>query len=146
MDAENPHLSPNFRRSELACPCCGKCELDPDLVPALQEARDRINAPIHVTSGYRCGQHNRRVGGTRHSQHLQGKAADVWFEGGFTVDEMYDILNTVSAFRDGGLGVYPDRGFVHADVRGTRARWGDIGGNTVSVEEALAYARERDGG
>ena len=42
----------------------------------LQPLRDRFG-PIRITSGYRCPELNRAVGGVKNSQHLQGEAADI---------------------------------------------------------------------
>lgn len=46
------------------------------LAPGMQEVRDLINAPIHVSSGYRSPMVNAAVGGSRTSQHTQGLACD----------------------------------------------------------------------
>lgn len=43
----------------------------------LQPLRNQINAPIVVTSGFRCTKLNERVGGVVNSQHLLGEAADI---------------------------------------------------------------------
>lgn len=43
----------------------------------LQPIRDRYNKPITVTSGYRCDKLNKKVGGVKTSQHLNGEAADL---------------------------------------------------------------------
>ena len=43
----------------------------------LDPAREAINQPIIVTSGYRSPTLNRLVGGTPTSQHLRGEAADI---------------------------------------------------------------------
>ena len=42
----------------------------------LQPLRDRFG-PIRITSGYRCPELNRAVGGVKNSQHLRGEAADI---------------------------------------------------------------------
>ena len=73
-------LSKNFSRSEFACPCCGQVEVDPLLVATLQRIRDRAG-PVVVTSGYRCPVHNEAVGGVRNSQHIYGRAADIYVPG-----------------------------------------------------------------
>ena len=72
-------LSRNFSRSEFACPHCGEVEIDPLLVATLQRIRDRAG-PVVVTSGYRCPVHNEAVGGVKNSQHLYGKAADIYVQ------------------------------------------------------------------
>ena len=43
----------------------------------LEPAREAIGCPIIVNSGFRNADVNRRVGGVRNSQHLQGQAADI---------------------------------------------------------------------
>lgn len=129
-------LSRNFSRIEFACRCCGKADIDPRLVDALQELRDLANAPIRVTSGYRCLEHNRVVGGAKQSRHLRGHAADIVIKS-LSVTGMYELAEQVAAFRNGGIGVYPEQGFVHVDIREVRTRWGHLDGQYVSLEEAM---------
>lgn len=43
----------------------------------LDPLREAWRSPIRVTSGYRCGQLNRAVGGSTTSAHLYGCAADI---------------------------------------------------------------------
>lgn len=129
-------LSRNFSRSEFACKCCGRVEVDPRLVKALQELRDQAGAPITVRSGYRCPKHNEKVGGARKSQHMAGRAADIVI-GDLSVAEMYRAAERIEAFAAGGIGLYPESGFVHVDVRDGAVRWARIGGKYVSAEEAL---------
>ena len=43
----------------------------------LQPLRDALGCPIIITSGYRCLEVNRLVGGVAHSQHMFGCAADL---------------------------------------------------------------------
>ena len=73
-------LSKNFSRSEFACPHCGEVEIDPLLVATLQRIRDK-SGPVVVTSGYRCPVHNEAVGGVNNSQHIYGRAADIYVPG-----------------------------------------------------------------
>jgi len=129
-------LSRNFSKHEFTCRCCGRIEINPRLVDALQELRDLAGLPVRVTSGYRCPDHNRAVGGAKHSQHLLGNAADIVVKGR-SVAEMHTLAEQVPAFRDGGIGVYPEQGFVHVDVRAGRARWGRTDGGYVALEKAL---------
>lgn len=43
----------------------------------LDPAREMWGRPIRVTSGYRCTALNAAVGGSRNSQHITGRAADI---------------------------------------------------------------------
>ena len=42
----------------------------------LEGIRTILGVPIVVTSGYRCPELNRRIGGAKTSQHVRGEAAD----------------------------------------------------------------------
>lgn len=42
-----------------------------------QKIRDHFGTPIAVSSGYRSKKLNRVLGGSRHSQHIQGRALDL---------------------------------------------------------------------
>ena len=66
----------SFSHRELACPCCHRCEMDPEFLIRLQVYRDLLGVPLVLASAYRCPAHNRKVGGKSGSMHLQGKAAD----------------------------------------------------------------------
>ena len=57
----------------------------------LDPVRDMVNAPIIITSGYRCPQVNRLVGGVDDSQHMSGCAADFHVEG-FTPLMMHQVF------------------------------------------------------
>lgn len=46
------------------------------LAPGMQEVRDLINAPIHISSGYRSPIVNAAIGGSTKSQHMDGMACD----------------------------------------------------------------------
>ncbi|HXK95012.1 MAG TPA: D-Ala-D-Ala carboxypeptidase family metallohydrolase [bacterium] len=71
-------LTKNFSRKEFACRCgCGFDDISMDLVQRLQRLRDRIGKPLYVNSGCRCAAHNAAVRGTKKSNHLTGKAADI---------------------------------------------------------------------
>lgn len=80
---------------------------------------------VTVISGYRGPEYNRRVGGARASQHLQGRAADIQVEG-VAPAEVHRValgLYELGELEIGGLGLYSS--FVHLDVRGgPLKRWG----------------------
>lgn len=134
-------LSAHFDSTEFTCDCgCKVSFVDNRLVNALEELRVLVKRPIKILSGYRCVKNNAEAGGGKNSQHLYGKASDIIIEG-MTVPQMYEAAMQVHDFFEGGIGVYPDNGFVHVDVRLGKARWGRIGKGKkekyVSIEEAL---------
>ena len=43
----------------------------------LEPLRSHFSQPVVISSGYRCPPLNRVVGGSPHSQHLKGEAADI---------------------------------------------------------------------
>lgn len=67
----------NFQVKEFACPCCGKNEINQNIIEMAQRIRTRIGVPVHVNSGYRCAKHNAEVGGKAGSYHMKGLAADL---------------------------------------------------------------------
>lgn len=109
-------LSEHFSRAEMACKCChGLPEggISQALLDGLEKLRKTIgDKPINVSSAYRCQHHNSNIGGVRDSQHVLGKAADIWVEGyssyylGGICQEIFD-----------GVGIYIDDDFVHVDMR-----------------------------
>ena len=106
---------------------------------------------LAVLSGYRTPYYNRVIGNVRYSRHQWGGAADIFIDH-HPRDEMMDDLNKDGHINwrdaailydlvdnmygreyyrpfEGGLGRYRKTNehgpFVHVDVRGYRARWGD---------------------
>lgn len=71
----------------------------PELVPRLvllaellERIRERLGAPVLVTSGYRCPKLNRAVGGVTSSDHTQGHAADIVAPGFGTAQQVAAAL------------------------------------------------------
>lgn len=101
-------------------------EIDPeaiDILAALHLATGK-SGPFYVLSGYRTQQTNellRRQGHdvARNSLHIQGKAIDIHLPG-YTLSALRDHA---LALRAGGVGYYPDNGFIHVDTGSIRT-WG----------------------
>lgn len=90
----------------------------------LQVLRDYLGVAVTVTgSGYRTPSHNKKVGGAKNSQHLTGSGADI-NAAGFTPKKLAAVIEKLileGKMSEGGIGIY--KGFVHYDIRGTKARW-----------------------
>lgn len=118
-------LSNNFNSSEFNCKgsgCCSSTIINPQLVKYLQQIRDHFNAPITITSAYRCPTHNRRVGGATGSRHTKGDAADIVVKGRTPAE----VAKYAESIGIKGIGLYEtnaDGFFVHIDTRETKSFW-----------------------
>jgi hypothetical protein len=106
---------------------------------------------FNVLSGYRTPYYNHSIGNVKYSRHVYGGAADIFIDENPSDDMMddlngdgkinyqdalllYNMIDGLSGQEDyrvfiGGLGWYRKNQvhgpFVHVDVRGFRARWGN---------------------
>ncbi len=112
-------ISPHFQRSEFACKCgCGMDTVDAELLEILEDVRFHFNSPVVITSANRCNSHNDRIKGSKNSQHLRSRAADIVVND-IHPDDVYAYLDL--KYPHCGLGCYDT--FTHVDSRGTKARW-----------------------
>lgn len=126
MVTENKH--PNFTLEEMRCkdgtPVPEEYECNAHRVlNNLQVLRTFLGEPLHINSGYRTPEYNKRIGGAKNSQHTKGTACDITCKTKTPKQLHAIILKLISQgkMHNGGLGLYP--GFVHYDVRRTPARW-----------------------
>jgi len=110
-------LSPHFSGSEFVCPCesCDRTGIIAlELIYALERLRADLGCPLRITSGYRCPQHNREIGGAPDSLHQMGLAADIIADS--PILEPIDVA--MAAIKAGftGVIVYKDK-HVHVDLR-----------------------------
>ncbi|MEM3554492.1 MAG: D-Ala-D-Ala carboxypeptidase family metallohydrolase [Candidatus Micrarchaeaceae archaeon] len=111
-------ISKNFSLKEFECPCCHTVMIRPELIRLLQKLRDKLDRMVIITSGYRCKEHNRKVGGEVGSYHLYGMAADICVPD-FPVEILAKEAEQVGF---GGIGLYKDKVFIHVDI-GPKRRW-----------------------
>ena len=120
-------LSPSFTVREFRCrDGTDTIMVDEGLVVLLQCIREHFGKAVTITSGYRTAAHNTAVGGSKSSQHLLGRAADIQVAG--------VSPDAVAAYAEslmptwGGVGRYPvkagrAKGWVHVDTRANKSRW-----------------------
>ena len=124
--------NPFFVEREFKCKC-GQCEGLPDKMPPdelidiLCKIRAHFDMPLMIRSGYRCKEHNARVGGAKASRHLVGDAVD-FVVIGIETKEVYAYCENLPNADKLGLAIKHNpqnkyAGFVHLDTRGKKARW-----------------------
>ena len=76
-------------------------------------ARNGINAPLRIHSGYRTPKTNQRTeGAALDSRHVVGRAVDISVRGVSNLK----LAGMASVLGRGGTGLYPGRNFVHVDT------------------------------
>ena len=100
----------NFKIEEFKCSCCGLVDINSDLLDLLQEARNALG-PLHITSSYRCPEHNNKVSSTGLAgPHTTGKAVDIHVSHSAHRKQLIDYFtNKVT-----GLGIA--KTFIHIDI------------------------------
>lgn len=109
-----------FQRSDFACTCgCGFDAVDAELLQVLESVWRHFNQRVEITSGCRCPLHNLSVGGSKRSQHLNGKAADIMV----AHTPPYVVAHYLESTYPDCYGVGQYHGHTHIDVRTDCARW-----------------------
>lgn len=99
----------NFKLEEFECSCCQENNISFDFVEELDKARSEAGIPFVIESGYRCAEHNKKVGGVENSAHTQGLAADIVVN---SSQARYKLLQALlPRFRRIGIG----KTFIHVD-------------------------------
>jgi len=80
----------------------------------LQPLRIAYGKPIRISSGYRCPELNRQVGGVPLSRHIKGEAADCVIDGNAEI--LLNVL-TANTFPFDQAILYRKRNFLHLSIR-----------------------------
>ena len=142
---DSTQLSPHFNVREFRC-SCGKSHetlLVSELVDKLEALYTALNcSKIIVTSGYRCPEHDKAVGGTSSGQHTKGTAADVCCYGqdGQPISSKTVCCKAQDLGFGGIANITSSYQYTHLDVR-TGYRWlGDeVKGNGTVTEDFYKY-------
>lgn len=122
-------LTKNFNLSEFHCKDGTEVPFEfydnvQELANNLQVLRDYLGEPLYISgSGYRTPEHNAAVGGAPESQHLTASAADISAKNK-TPKQLAAVIEKLikkGKLWFGGIGIY--KGFIHVDIRKTKARW-----------------------
>ena len=142
---DQTQLSPHFNAREFRC-SCGKSHetlIASELVDRLEALYTALNcSKIIVTSGYRCPEHDKAVGGTSSGQHTKGTAADVCCYGqdGQPISSKTVCCKAQNLGFGGIANITSSYQYTHLDVR-TGYRWlGDeTKGNGTVTEDFYKY-------
>ncbi|MDO4156005.1 MAG: GH25 family lysozyme [Oscillospiraceae bacterium] len=143
---DSTQLSPHFNAREFRC-SCGKSHetlLTSELVDKLESLYTALNcSKIIVTSGYRCPEHDKAVGGTSSGQHTKGTAADICCYGqdGKPISSKLVCCKAQDLGFTGIANITSDYIYTHVDVRNTGYRWlGDeVYGNGTVTDDFYSY-------
>ena len=121
LDSEWGTKYPNFKKAEFKCPC-GRCGgygdgIASSLLVTLQKLRDKYGK-LQITSGYRCKQHNKEVGGSTNSKHTKGQAADFYLDGFNSQSKRVDVVNELK-----GTEYY---NYAYTNVNGNHPNMGNV--------------------
>nr|DAO54079.1 MAG TPA: peptidase [Microviridae sp.] len=115
MDKEaNKKIGQHFKVQEFACKDGSQVVyVDDHLVSILDILRNKIGKPVHINSGYRTPEWNKKCNGAKYSYHMCGMAADIRVNG-MSAKELANKLNEIVP-DECGIIVYNT--WVHFDVR-----------------------------
>lgn len=151
---DKTQLSAHFNVQEFKCQC-GKSHdilIDGGLIDKLEALYTALNcSKIIVTSGYRCSEHDKAVGGTGGGQHTKGTAADVCCYGqdGQPISSKTVCCKAQDLGFGGIANITSSYQYTHLDVR-TGYRWlGDeVHGTGTITDDFYKYfgiKKENDG-
>ena len=107
----NPESDPLLYR----CPCLACAHgPSPRLITTLDQVRHVAGIPFHVTSGPRCHAHNKKVGGSEFSEHIDGDGADI-----ACADSRSRFLIVNAAIQEGVTRIGIAKSFIHLGVSET---------------------------
>ena len=142
---DQTQLSPQFNAREFRCQC-GKTHeilIASKLVDKLEALYTALNcSKIIVTSGYRCPEHDKAVGGTSSGQHTKGTAADVccYRQDGQPISSKTVCCKAQDLGFTGIANITSSYQYTHLDVRTSGKWYGDeVYGNGTVTDDFYKY-------
>lgn len=142
---DKTQLSAHFNVQEFKCQC-GKLHdilIDSGLIDKLERLYTALNcSKIIVTSGYRCPEHDKAVGGTSSGQHTKGTAADVCCYGqdGQPISSKTVCCKAQDLGFTGIANITNSYQYTHLDVRASGRWYGDeTKGNSTVTDDFYSY-------
>lgn len=142
---DKSQLSPHFNVQEFRCKCGKEHEIliAEELVEKLEKLYSALNcSKIIVTSGYRCTDHDKNVGGSGSGQHTKGNAADICCYGqdGQPISSKIVCCKAQDIGFTGIANINEKYIYTHVDVR-TGSKWyGDeTKGNSTVTNDFYSY-------
>ncbi len=142
---DKSQLSPHFNVQEFRCKCGKENEIliAEELVNKLEKLYSALNcSKIIVTSGYRCTNHDKNVGGSGSGQHTKGNAADICCYGqdGQPISSKI-VCCTAQDIGFGGIAnIDTSYQYTHVDVRSGSKWYGDeTKGNSTVTGDFYSY-------
>ena len=142
---DQTQLSPHFNAREFRCQCGQPHEtlIASELIDKLEALYTALNcSKIIVTSGYRCPNHDKAVGGTSSGQHTKGTAADVCCYGqdGQPISSKTICCKAQDLGFTGIANITSSYQYTHLDVRTSGKWYGDeIHGNGTVTDDFYKY-------
>lgn len=142
---DTTQLSPHFNISEFRCKCGKEHETlnSQELVEKLEKLFTALKcSKIIVTSGYRCEQHDKNVGGSGSGQHTLGKAADICCFGqdGQPISSKVVCCKAQDIGFTGIANITAAYQYTHVDVRTGKKWYGDeVYGNNSVTDDFYKY-------
>lgn len=99
--------------------------MDPELIHLIHDLQTQWGTAqaFDLISGYRSPQTNAALrkkskGVAKRSRHLDGMAVDI-----ASKNRLQNLRNLAQSLKRGGVGYYPQKGFVHVDIRSKPTFW-----------------------
>lgn len=149
--SDTTQLSAHFSTKEFRCKCGKEHEtlISTELIEKLEKLYEKLDcSKIIVTSGYRCAEHDKAIGGNGIGQHTKGNAADICCYGqdGQPISSKTVCCKAQDIGFGGIANINASYQYTHVDVR-TGSKWyGDeTKGNNSVTNDFYSYFGIRKG-